>query len=85
MTAGRKRSRLTRLLSKGASSDAPFFYQVSTHAPRLSTQWYSRFWGTHAAKYQGQFTRLDCQDHHRPYRRVDGVDRLRSHFPGRHP
>jgi hypothetical protein len=39
-----------------------------------------RFWGKHAAKYQGQFTRLDCQDHHRCHRRVDGVDRFRCHF-----
>lgn len=45
MTAGRKRSRPTRSLREGASSDAPFFYQDSTHAPRLTTQWYNRFWG----------------------------------------
>ncbi|CAI8709713.1 hypothetical protein EMIT0373P_10222 [Pseudomonas chlororaphis] len=65
---------------KGASSDAPFFYPDSTHAPRLLNLKYNRFWGTHAAEYQGQFTRLDCQDHYRGHRRTDGADRFRCHF-----
>lgn len=36
--------------------------------------------GTHAAEHQGQFTRLDCQDHYRNHHRIDGVDRIRCDF-----
>jgi hypothetical protein len=41
---------------------------------------FNRFWGTHAAEYQGQFTRLDCQDHYRGHRRTDGLTGFEAIF-----
>ncbi|MCY1430472.1 hypothetical protein D9M71_464210 [compost metagenome] len=49
--------------------------------PRYSAvNLYGRFWGTHAAEHQGQFTGVDCQNHHRRHHRAAGTDRLRRHL-----